>query len=41
MRLDFLIVGAMKAGTTSLGEWLGQSSYIAIPNNEIHFFKIF
>lgn len=39
MRLDFLIVGAMKAGTTSLGEWLGRSSYIAIPKKEIHFFN--
>lgn len=39
MRLDFLIVGAMKAGTTSLGEWLGCSAHIAIPSKEIHYFN--
>ncbi|MDZ7692679.1 MAG: sulfotransferase [Balneolaceae bacterium] len=34
----FLIVGAMKAGTTTLMRYLVRNPYIAIPNNEIHYF---
>jgi sulfotransferase family protein len=36
---DFVIVGAAKAGTTSLFEWLGQHSFVAPAcKKEVHFF---
>lgn len=35
---DFLIVGAMKAGTTTLVQLLNQSDDIFIPQNELHYF---
>lgn len=39
MRLpDFIIVGAMKAGTTTLAHYLRQHSEIYIPEEELHFF---
>ena len=37
---DFFVVGAQKAGTTTLHEWLEQSSEIAMPwSKETHFFR--
>lgn len=36
---DFLIVGAMKAGTTTLMKYLVQHPQIAIPDYEVHFFN--
>ena len=35
---DFLIIGAMKAGTTSLFKWLGAHSRCSIPSKEPGFF---
>jgi hypothetical protein len=35
---DFLIVGTMKSGTTSLGYHLGRHESICIPRGEVHFF---
>ncbi len=36
---DFLIIGAMKAGTTSLFRWLGRLEGVELPDTkEIHFF---
>ncbi len=35
---DFLIVGTMKSGTSSLRHYLSQHPQIAIPAREIHFF---
>jgi len=37
--VDFLIVGSMKAGTTSLHHWLMRSEQIAIDRTETHFFN--
>lgn len=37
-RPDFIIVGAMKAGTTTLAHYLRQHSQIYIPERELHFF---
>lgn len=40
IRLDFLVLGAQKAGTTSLHDWLAQHSDIALPGiKETHFFS--
>jgi hypothetical protein len=36
---DFIIVGAMKAGTSSLRYQLGNHSKISIPTDEVHFFN--
>lgn len=36
--VDFLIVGSMKAGSTSLHHWLMQSESIAMTDSETHFF---
>lgn len=36
---DFLIVGSMKAGTTSLHHWLMQSEQISMKSSETHFFN--
>ena len=36
---NFLIVGAMKAGTSSLANVLDQHPKIFIPKNELHFFN--
>lgn len=36
--IDFLIVGAMKAGTTTLMRYLVRNPYISIPDYEVHFF---
>lgn len=36
--LDFLIVGGMKCGTSSLGFHLGRHPQVAIPKGEVHFF---
>lgn len=36
---DFLIVGAMKAGTTTLSEYLHKNQEIAIPKQEVHYFS--
>jgi hypothetical protein len=35
---DFLIVGAMKAGTTTLANLLNQSPHIFLPGKELHYF---
>ena len=35
---DFLIVGAMKSGTTSLGRYLNTHDRLYLPNQECHFF---
>lgn len=37
---DFIICGAMKAGTTTLHHILNEHPHIHIPNNELHFFDI-
>lgn len=37
--MDFIIVGAMKSGTTSLIYHLGRHPHICIPNSEVHFFE--
>lgn len=37
---DFIIVGAMKCGTTSLHKILSSHPEIFIPEREIHFFDI-
>lgn len=34
----FLIVGSMKAGTTSLHHWLANSDSLFLPDEEVHFF---
>ncbi len=39
MKLDFLIVGAMKAGTTTLSRYMETNPNIYIPENEVHFFN--
>lgn len=36
---DFIIVGTMKAGTTSLAHYLKQHPQIFMPNREVHFFN--
>ena len=36
--VDFIIVGAMKSGTTSLGFHLRRHGQICIPRGEVHFF---
>lgn len=38
-KAKFLIVGGMKAGTSSLAETLNQHPKIFIPNKELHFFN--
>lgn len=38
MRLDFLCVGAQKAGTTSLNAYLRQHEQLVVPDHELHFF---
>jgi hypothetical protein len=38
-KLDFMIVGTMKSGTSSLAFQLAQSPYICIPPDEIHYFN--
>ncbi|MFK7907395.1 MAG: sulfotransferase [Chitinophagales bacterium] len=35
---DFIVVGAMKAGSSTLSFHLGNHSHIAIPQKEVHFF---
>ena len=35
---DFLVVGAMKAGTTSLSGYLSQHPDIHMPPGEVHYF---
>jgi len=38
---DFLIVGAMKSGTTSLAKWLGDHPDVFVPESkELHFFDL-
>ncbi len=37
--MDFIIVGAMKSGTTSLGFHLGRHPQVCIPRGEVHFFE--
>ena len=37
--MDFIIVGAMKSGTTSLIHHLGRHPRICIPKSEVHFFE--
>jgi hypothetical protein len=37
-KLDFIVVGVMKCGTTSLGEYLQQHEEVAIPDWEVGFF---
>ena len=36
---NFIIVGAMKAGTTTLANMLSEHPQIFIPNNEVHYFN--
>jgi len=36
--LDFLIIGAMKSGTTSLASALNQHPEVYLPKNELHYF---
>lgn len=38
MKPDFVIVGAMKAGTSTLAHHLQQHPHIYMPNRELHFF---
>lgn len=39
-KLDFLVVGAQKAGTTTLHEWLSTHSELALPTiKETHYFR--
>lgn len=38
MKVDFVIAGAQKSGTTALAEFLAQNPEIGIPNNETNFF---
>ena len=38
-KMDFIIVGAMKCGTTSLGFHLQRHPQVCIPNGEVHFFE--
>lgn len=38
---DFLIIGAQKAGTSSLFRWLGESEHVELPDSkEVHFFDL-
>jgi hypothetical protein len=37
-KIDFIIVGAMKSGTTSLGFYLRRHPNVCIPKGEVHFF---
>ena len=37
-KLDFVIVGSMKSGTSSLSYHLGNHAQVCIPRNEMHFF---
>ena len=37
-KLDFIIVGAMKAGTSSLAFQLKDNPQVCIPLKELHFF---